>query len=525
MGDFLIKFNRSLEGLPSADFWEKTGDLGFGLLRLGLGKTVNVMTPNAFRQAQRSLAERIVCVALSVLIFPVTLILAGVGSLGYAVSQSRKEVLSKYSDKKNLQESDVSLSVKAPDIKRESIQEKFKREDKISLPHYEHFLDWHLERESRIADLVLEMVKQELPDLSLNMSMRIRIEDDKPFEDFLDSENPLERLKQLVQREIIDRRPEAFPEAFIEKIDAAFLDRIPSGLKQQKVNSCIEIFFTDLFRQNWCVEEGKPFDKEDIPGFVSDLFKRYYAYLLENCDKIPAIIESYKNLARHTGISDRLSEEEFIDLLINGSISERKPELVEYVREHCRDPAFMIDENEYSNDRYTLSAIKWIQQAVMCSRPNHLLSDLIAKNPALQGLEDYLLALPKIALLNMMMTVNQMTRTADISRRFDPPLEDWSPIFSNEIRRSKMSKWGETFYEVKPDLNGVKVQTDYSVYTIKAGKYDRQVARFRCTLEIPAIVPFKDEDKAFTLTTFEGLAFGKDATDEEVQLLEKTLLK
>ncbi len=531
MVDFLIKFNRDLEVLPFPDFWEKTGDVGCGLLHLALGKTVNVVSSSntGFREAHQSLATRIVFIALSVLIFPVTLVLSGVGSLGYALSQSRKDIFNIYHGsalalkRRVINESNTShlkncLSVQPLDITSNALQKQFKQETKITLPHYEHFLEWQLVDNSTIERVVLDMVKQELmlhPDINVG--------NNPAWRELFGSGDKLQRLKQLIQSEIINRQPNAFPATFLEKIDAGFLQRIDSRLKQHNLHTYINAFFHDFHRQTWFIEGGEPFDIKDIPGFVTDLFARYYAYLENNCDQIPAIIETYKNMARHTGIPEVLSEEAFIDLLIKGSISHKGSERVNYIKEHIWD--FSLRDNISKDfDIDTLGKIEWIQQAVMCSRPDHLLPILIAQNPALQGFEDSIMALPKIGLLNMMMTVNQCVGGILIEpEKFDPPQSPWYRDLFPKTNQLRIQLKNSLSYEVKPDLNGLKVKMDFTTSAID--NLDHKGTRFGCILEIPVLVPFRPEDKAFTYTVGADLTFGDDTTDEEVHLLAKTLSK
>jgi hypothetical protein len=101
----LVCFNR-INKDSSVDLGEKIGDFGLGLLRIGFGKTVTVQesikspvqTPlkspvqTPFTQTVYSTITRIAAIALFILAFPLTILLAGIGSVGTAFSKSHKKV-------------------------------------------------------------------------------------------------------------------------------------------------------------------------------------------------------------------------------------------------------------------------------------------------------------------------------------------------------------------------------------------------------------------------------------------------
>jgi prophage maintenance system killer protein len=102
MGISLTSFHRdNVKGIQQADIGEKIGDFGFGLLRLGFGKTVEITksTHSLVRvdwQEGNPSPARIAGIVLSIVLFPVTAILAGIGSLGYACSKSREKFVDQY---------------------------------------------------------------------------------------------------------------------------------------------------------------------------------------------------------------------------------------------------------------------------------------------------------------------------------------------------------------------------------------------------------------------------------------------
>jgi hypothetical protein len=100
-GKLLVCFNRSTID-NTVDFGEKIGNFGLGLLRIGFGKTVTVVgaelahgTP-VFNQTVHSTSARIAAIALFILLFPLTLLFAGIGCIATAFSKSYENVFKSY---------------------------------------------------------------------------------------------------------------------------------------------------------------------------------------------------------------------------------------------------------------------------------------------------------------------------------------------------------------------------------------------------------------------------------------------
>ena len=97
----LIQFNRVSTTQMPPDLGEKVGSFGLGLLRIGFGKTVEVTYDSeksavGFRASNYSLLTRISAIIGSILILPVTALLAGIGCIGLACSNSHADVHAKY---------------------------------------------------------------------------------------------------------------------------------------------------------------------------------------------------------------------------------------------------------------------------------------------------------------------------------------------------------------------------------------------------------------------------------------------
>lgn len=107
MDPFLIRFSRSYNVPEKADFGEKLGDIGFGLLRIGFGHTVRVRRVELvdgqerlfFEKRSSCLIQRIGAIAFTILLFPLTLVLLGMGVLGLAISKSHKHLVTRMDTK------------------------------------------------------------------------------------------------------------------------------------------------------------------------------------------------------------------------------------------------------------------------------------------------------------------------------------------------------------------------------------------------------------------------------------------
>jgi hypothetical protein len=97
MSSFLTHFKRSEEIYPT-DWGEKIGNFGLGLLRIGFGKTVEIKKISneaTCREFEDPIILRIAAVALAVITLPITLILAGIGCIGFACSATHPFLLTK----------------------------------------------------------------------------------------------------------------------------------------------------------------------------------------------------------------------------------------------------------------------------------------------------------------------------------------------------------------------------------------------------------------------------------------------
>lgn len=80
-----------------ADLGEHLGNLGLGLLRVGLGKKVEVLNNGKeFRLKTYSLAKRVAAIALFLLLAPITVPLLVLGLMGARFSRSFKETHQAY---------------------------------------------------------------------------------------------------------------------------------------------------------------------------------------------------------------------------------------------------------------------------------------------------------------------------------------------------------------------------------------------------------------------------------------------
>jgi hypothetical protein len=95
-----IRDNAALRTLP--DYGEILGDLGFGILSIGFGNEIeikhvkNSVLDIEMREKEYSPTVRILAIVLSILFFPLTSLLAVIGSIGNACSQSRKNIIEQY---------------------------------------------------------------------------------------------------------------------------------------------------------------------------------------------------------------------------------------------------------------------------------------------------------------------------------------------------------------------------------------------------------------------------------------------
>ena len=93
----LTTFKRSENFSTKADFGEKVGNVGLGLLRIGFGKTlkVEIISNNkiAFSKTPYSTSQKVIAVVAFVLFLPVTALLAGIGCIGTACSNSHSQIL------------------------------------------------------------------------------------------------------------------------------------------------------------------------------------------------------------------------------------------------------------------------------------------------------------------------------------------------------------------------------------------------------------------------------------------------
>ena len=80
-----------------ADLGEKIGNFGLGLLRIGFGETYVVKENHAdFTKEVHSTSVKVGAVALFILILPASLIAAGIGFVGMALSKSHERIFNAY---------------------------------------------------------------------------------------------------------------------------------------------------------------------------------------------------------------------------------------------------------------------------------------------------------------------------------------------------------------------------------------------------------------------------------------------
>ncbi len=98
----------NIKEIPQPDVAEKIGDFGWGLLRLGFGKTVKISRAEHpgvkldWHETQFSTFYRVVAKVLAVVLFPITAVLAGIGWAGYTWSKTRLDAVQEYDKVKAL---------------------------------------------------------------------------------------------------------------------------------------------------------------------------------------------------------------------------------------------------------------------------------------------------------------------------------------------------------------------------------------------------------------------------------------
>ena len=101
----LTAFNRN-NFENNADFGEKIGNIGLGLLSIGFGKTLIIekisegADQTAFTRKAYSASARVAAVALFIFALPVTIILAGIGCIGRTFSKSHQQIFNSYNQSK-----------------------------------------------------------------------------------------------------------------------------------------------------------------------------------------------------------------------------------------------------------------------------------------------------------------------------------------------------------------------------------------------------------------------------------------
>lgn len=124
---YLTNVERKGEFNFRCDIGEKVAEFGLGLLRIGFGKTVSIEKISSgqpfINEKMYTSFQKVVAVALFLLAFPITLLLAGIGCIGAHFSKSQHEILRFVN--LNL------LSERMPRLERETQEEKQKPIDFI----------------------------------------------------------------------------------------------------------------------------------------------------------------------------------------------------------------------------------------------------------------------------------------------------------------------------------------------------------------------------------------------------------
>lgn len=102
LNKLLLTFNRNCYLENNIDLGEKLGNIGLGLLRIGFGKTINVKkfsdkTRNIFfSESTYNTTSKVAAIALFILAFPITILLAGIGYIATKYSKSQTQIFNLY---------------------------------------------------------------------------------------------------------------------------------------------------------------------------------------------------------------------------------------------------------------------------------------------------------------------------------------------------------------------------------------------------------------------------------------------
>lgn len=125
LNKLLVNFNRNESYENQADLSEKIGKFGLGLLRIGFGKTfevrkliLNQRSALTYKSHIYSIGERVGAIALFILALPITALLAGIGCVGVAFSNSHHQMFDLYKQNKRMKTNDRTTN----QTKRKSTQ-------------------------------------------------------------------------------------------------------------------------------------------------------------------------------------------------------------------------------------------------------------------------------------------------------------------------------------------------------------------------------------------------------------------
>lgn len=113
----LMSFSRNSSIEIKADLGEKVGNIGFGLLRIGFGKTMTVEKISGggdkitFTEKVYSTSAKVAAVALFVFASPVTIPLAAIGFIGTAFSKSHGQIFKSYIQNQQMPTGEVGKSL------------------------------------------------------------------------------------------------------------------------------------------------------------------------------------------------------------------------------------------------------------------------------------------------------------------------------------------------------------------------------------------------------------------------------
>ena len=100
----ITNFSRNRDFETQPDFAEKVGKATLGLLHIGFGKTVKVERVSKdniiFTKKTYSTAQKVTAIVFLILLLPVMGLLAGIGCIAIACSNSHKEILNLYCQSK-----------------------------------------------------------------------------------------------------------------------------------------------------------------------------------------------------------------------------------------------------------------------------------------------------------------------------------------------------------------------------------------------------------------------------------------